>query len=102
MLHKCANPSCSIPFRHLREGKLFLAETEYFPGKQTTTRGSLRLARRIEHYWLCDECSQQLTLAFDQERGMITVPLAATLEGKMPRPEKERHTAIQPISSSGA
>jgi len=24
MLHKCANPACTVPFRSLREGKLFL------------------------------------------------------------------------------
>ncbi len=33
MLHKCANPACTVPFLSLREGKLFLAET--FPSDLT-------------------------------------------------------------------
>jgi hypothetical protein len=31
--------------------------------------------RRIEHYWLCDECASFLSLAFDKCRGIITMPL---------------------------
>jgi hypothetical protein len=31
--------------------------------------------RRIEHYWMCDECSSFLSLAFDKARGIITMPL---------------------------
>jgi hypothetical protein len=31
--------------------------------------------RRIEHYWMCDECSGFLSLAFDKSRGVITMPL---------------------------
>ena len=34
-----------------------------------------RPARRIEHYWLCDACSPFVTLTFDRQRGVITVPL---------------------------
>lgn len=77
MLHKCANEACSTPFRHLREGKLFQVETEYFSGNGPAARSSrkTRKGRRVEHYWLCDACSPFITLAFDQQRGLITVPL---------------------------
>lgn len=77
MLHKCANEACSTPFRRLREGKLFQVETEYFPGKAPAAGSSrkLRKGRRVEHYWLCDACSPFVTLTFDQQRGVITVPL---------------------------
>jgi hypothetical protein len=96
MLHKCANPTCSIPFRHLREGKLFLAETEYFSGTRAAVHASRRFrpSRHVEHYWLCNDCSRQLTLAFDPERGMITVPLAGTA-ARTSIPETERHRGIQ-------
>lgn len=84
MLHKCANPSCFIPFRRLREGKLFQVETEYFRGRRRDRRAlrTLRPSRHVEHYWLCDHCSREITLAFDLERGVIAVPLAGEEERK--------------------
>ncbi len=78
MLSKCANPACSTPFRRLREGKLFQVETECWPqAKQPAARlvSRRRPWRRVEHYWLCDQCSFSITLTFDRERGMIAVPL---------------------------
>jgi hypothetical protein len=76
MLYKCANEACSTPFRRLREGKLFQVETEYFAQPQAGS-GARRTRpwRRVEHYWLCDTCSSFVTLTFDRERGVITVPL---------------------------
>ncbi len=74
MLHKCANPACSVPFRSLREGKLFLAET--FPSDLSAAfDGNRRKLRRREHFWLCDACSSHFTLRFDTTLGMLTVPL---------------------------
>lgn len=63
MLHKCANPACTIPFRSPREGKLFLAET----GRKLRRRG---------HFWHCGACSAHFTLGFDTALGMLTVPLS--------------------------
>ena len=64
------------PFRRLREGKLFQVETEYFAGHSSpTSLRRTRSCRRVEHYWLCDACSPYVTLTFDQERGVVTVPL---------------------------
>ncbi len=74
MLHKCANPSCSAPFRSLREGKLFLAET-LPPESAKQLSGPPARIRRREHFWLCEPCSAQFTLRFDAERGMLTVPI---------------------------
>lgn len=76
MLFKCANEACSTPFRRLREGKLFQVETEYFAQNQSGNgHRRSRPWRRVEHYWLCDSCSSYITLTFDRERGVITVPL---------------------------
>lgn len=78
MLYKCANQACNTPFRRLHEGKLFQVETEYFSGRGTapSLHRKTRPGRRIEHYWLCDACSPFVTLTFDRDRGVITVPLA--------------------------
>jgi hypothetical protein len=74
MLHKCANPDCTVPFRSLHEGKLFLAET--CPSDlQTSYEGVRRRLRRREHFWLCDSCSAHFTLRFDGNSGMLTVPI---------------------------
>jgi len=74
MLHKCANPACTVPFRSLREGKLFLAET--FPAELSGSfDGHRRNLRRREHFWLCDACATHFTLRFDSTQGMLTVPL---------------------------
>lgn len=75
MLHKCANPACTVPFRSLREGKLFLAET--FPSDLSGGfDGNRRKLRRREHFWLYDACSSHFTLRFDPTHGMLTVPLS--------------------------
>lgn len=79
MLHKCANPTCTVPFRSLREGKLFLAET--FPTDPGAAFEGTRKLRRREHFWLCDTCSCHFTLRFDHTLGMLTVPLS-----ERPRP----------------
>jgi hypothetical protein len=79
MLHKCANPGCAIRFRHLRRGKLFQIESEYFEapesGPPIASGRKVRPLRRVERYWLCDQCASCLTLTFDQSRGVVTVPL---------------------------
>ncbi len=75
MLHKCANPTCTIPFRSLREGKLFLAET-CPTDLNSVFNGTRRKLRRREHFWLCDTCSAHFTLRFDTTLGMLTVPLS--------------------------
>jgi hypothetical protein len=79
VLTKCANPICPSLFRHLSQGKLFQVETESSTALVTRrplvpTRKSPS-ARHVQHYWLCDQCSPTLTLIFEKERGMITVPL---------------------------
>ena len=73
MLHKCANSSCSNRFRRLSEGKLFQMESERFPIASDGCR-STRARRRVEHFWLCPECADYWTLAFEKGRGMIVVP----------------------------
>jgi hypothetical protein len=75
MLRKCANPACTVPFRSLREGKLFLAET--FPlGPDLALDGHRKKPPRREHFWLCEACSAHFTLRFDIVQGMMTVPLS--------------------------
>lgn len=91
MLHKCANPSCTAPFRSLREGRLFLAET--LPeSARGPSDGNRRKLRRREHFWLCDACSAHFTLRFDSEQGMLTVPLTSDVSPRfLTRAASERY-----------
>ena len=79
MLSRCANSQCSKPFLRLREGKLFLVETERLtkPGEPATPPfvRARQQQRQVEHYWLCDECAARWTLVYDRNRGVALVPL---------------------------
>ena len=78
MLSQCANSNCRKPFLKLREGKLFLVETDrvHPPGESAPPFVRARKQRRIvEHYWLCDDCAPHWTLAYDAERGIELIPL---------------------------
>jgi hypothetical protein len=88
MLHKCANPDCSVRFRFLGRGKLFQIESEYSEAASQSHSGrKTRPARRVERYWLCDACAGKLTLTFDQGHGIATVPL----------PDAARKRAFTPL-----
>jgi len=81
MLHKCANAACSVPFRRLSEGKLFQVETILPESHSLQRPGGTRKARslrKVEHFWLCDDCSSHLTLVFEKDRGIVTVPIPAS------------------------
>lgn len=82
MVSKCANPACSAPFHYLREGKIFRIEIEATPpmdceeaefsdgGKVPFLVGSRKPIRKLEHFWLCGPCSQNMSLLFDKDNGV--------------------------------
>jgi len=74
MLHKCANPNCTSPFRNLNQGKLFLVDTPLAAPESKRTRWKVQPRSRIEYYWLCDPCSFSLTLSYEKGRGVVAVP----------------------------
>lgn len=79
MLSQCANGQCAKPFLKLREGKLFLVETDRHPKAGEAIPPPFIRARKkqrlVEHFWLCDDCATRWTLIFDRERGVTLVPL---------------------------
>jgi len=80
MLSHCANSRCSRPFLRLRQGKLFLVESELVANSRELRPPSsarMRLqARRVERYWLCDECAAVWTLVHDRKQGIVLMPLS--------------------------
>ncbi|HEU5335098.1 MAG TPA: hypothetical protein VFU27_04000 [Terriglobales bacterium] len=57
MLAKCANPTCSVPFRYLHEGKLFRLDLGAGPPS-----ASGHVPRQVQYFWLCDDCARRMTL----------------------------------------
>lgn len=78
MVSNCANPSCGVPLRYLRDGRLYqfevkaLANGSTLANRQTAKKPS----RQVWHYWLCGPCSSSMTLEFDQLRGLKLTPIA--------------------------
>jgi hypothetical protein len=79
MLSRCANSQCCKPFLKLREGKLFLVETDRLtkPGESAAPPfvRARQQQRCVEHYWLCDACASHWTLVYDRDRGVALIPL---------------------------
>jgi hypothetical protein len=71
MLSKCANPACAVPFRYLRDGRLYQIDTA--DGPRAVTDG--KPSQRFEYFWLCGQCAASMTLAFQRGKGVIMVPL---------------------------
>jgi hypothetical protein len=85
VLSHCANPQCLRPFLRLRQGKLFLVETEcaaqageLSPPSSPCMR---RQPRRVERYWLCDQCAEVWTLVHEPNHGIMLLPLRRAVAG---------------------
>ena len=79
MVSHCANPECSAPLRYLRDGRLFQFEVRALhavPLSSTPGASARRKPpRQVSHFWLCGQCASNLTLMFDQQRGVVLMPL---------------------------
>ena len=78
-LYQCANPDCAAPLRHLEDGRLFQFEVRSFSLPSTARCGETtpksRGSRQVSHFWLCGQCSSNLTLTFEQAKAVIVTPL---------------------------
>ena len=79
MVSNCANPKCLKPLVYLREGRIFVFDV---PIDRTPKEESGRGSHRLEHFWLCGECSQTLLLqqASDRSVQLITRRVPASRE----------------------
>jgi hypothetical protein len=71
MLSKCANSSCSTAFLYLHDGKLFrmdVADTD------VASADIRKPPRRLEFFWLCNECAASMTLTYKQGVGVVATP----------------------------
>jgi hypothetical protein len=79
MLSRCANSECGKPFLRLRDGKLFLVETERVPKPGEAASPPFVRAKQqprcVEHFWLCNDCATRWTLVYDQDHGIALAAL---------------------------
>ena len=80
MLSKCANPVCSAPFLYLNQGKLYRLETAVGEGNldrpDFADAQTMRPERRLEYFWLCEECAPKVKLTYDRGTGIGAAPVA--------------------------
>ncbi len=85
MLSKCTNPGCAAKFAYLHQGKLFRWDTASVVSEPSTGFGkdseTPAPPRRIEFFWLCDECAAAMTLTFDRSAGVTVHPLKRAAPG---------------------
>jgi hypothetical protein len=73
MLEKCANTKCLAAFRRQGDGMLFRVP------RAGNTSGQLSVGKKLvamEHFWLCSECAETMTLRIDRERRVRVIPLS--------------------------
>jgi hypothetical protein len=67
MLSKCANPGCRALFRYLHQGKLFRLDAS---SEDSASHANNKALRRVEYFWLCDECAARVTLHYQKNAGI--------------------------------
>lgn len=77
MVNHCANPACHKPLHYLREGKVFL----FSKNKNSDPTG--KSPQRLEHFWLCGNCSKVFTLVMD---GNNALQILQTKRGRHRQP----------------
>jgi hypothetical protein len=79
MVSRCANPVCSSLFLYLHAGKIFRTEAETSSRLATGFGADAEMkkpARRVELFWLCNECASKMTLVFCKDAGATVRPIA--------------------------
>ena len=73
MLEKCANTKCLTVFRRQGDGMLYRVPRAAATSGQT---GGGKKLVAMEHFWLCSECAETMTLGIDRQRKVSVIPLS--------------------------
>jgi len=79
MLTQCANPLCSKPLHYLRDGKVYrveIKEESVHADAPFLISSASKKPQRLQHYWLCGDCTKNMTLRFDDHGHITVVPKA--------------------------
>jgi hypothetical protein len=73
---KCANPSCATAFGWTTGGKLFrFHRAEHLSSEIRGSDTDWTRAHALEHFWLCERCSNIYTLLYEPGEGVKIVSL---------------------------
>jgi hypothetical protein len=78
MISKCANPACSAHFLYLHQGKLFRFERETQHPDEILLGfdpAVLKQSNAVDYFWLCQKCSETMTLIHCRGVGVTMHPL---------------------------
>ena len=68
MFSACANPNCKKGF-DFREGRFFRFRKEHLAGDEPPN------THCVQHLWLCGNCSERYTLAYEETLGGVVMTL---------------------------
>jgi len=106
MITACANPACNRPFHYLRGGRLYRFDLRapQFRGKGLSNAISEAAHDRTTlFFWLCKQCSANLSLRFEPNTGITIVPLACRREARQRAPVVIPHESTieaKPVQSA--
>ena len=70
MITNCVNPTCRVPFSHVREGRIITVD------RVLSAAASRRAEHPTEQYWLCGTCSKSFKVVVEEGR-VSTVAIEA-------------------------
>lgn len=69
---KCANPACLTSFEWQLHGKFYRFYRDPVPENGYSSSPNPTSGQRdVEHFWLCERCSLDFTLAYEQDHGIV-------------------------------
>ena len=74
MVSKCANPGCNTSYLYFHSGQLFRFETAARGTTALDIDDMKKPMRRLEFFWLCDDCAREMTLGFKKDTGIFVQP----------------------------
>ncbi len=83
MVNHCANPQCCKPLHYLREGRVYVFDVTH------PVSGAERPTRRMEHFWLCGDCSDAFLLEQVEDRSVRISPRAQRMAAATVLPYKQ-------------
>jgi hypothetical protein len=78
MVHHCSNPKCDKTLHSLYEGRIYVFDVV---GPRPAALPDGRHSHHMEHFWLCERCSETLLLERTAETGIRLLPKAPEVRG---------------------
>jgi hypothetical protein len=85
MVDYCANPLCMKPLHYLREGTIYIFDIAESAGANGMKKG-----HKLEHYWLCGDCSATHKLERTPEKELRLTSKQPLRYGRRPAEIAER------------